>query len=471
MISVPLLTSCKKDKENSQSPPSKSTDVSFDITIKNQGDLPDTVLFRVTSTGGKTYKWNFGDGTASTDKDPTHIYTEAKTFQVKLTVTSDFGVDSLAKSIDILLNKPRSGFSFAVTTPETLPVPVTFENTTTGTGSISYLWSFGDGSSTDQKSPVHNYAAGGLYTVKLLSKNAGGNDSTIKQIRISPYPQNYTNFNGQKLDLYAWEGNKVVLLSKDNLLNRAAMFKWLKAADATYEYYQSCTGREPGNSTQTFINNRTTIAEVPSTCGAGCGYLGSTGIEMQNTYFQVMYNAIANYNQYDQTMFYEFGRNFWFYGKQLQYKENDPVVTGYAVFMRFMAMEHAGIKGAPFGAWSFQTFRTKVENLVDTYMADPTLNWANTLGAGKGVPGSDLGATDLFASFCFRLRRDYGGNDFVQQIWKKTGLRPEALTTQDAVDNFFLASCAAANKNLTSVFQGWKWPLSTNAVNEALKYP
>jgi hypothetical protein len=199
--------------------------------------------------------------------------------------------------------------------------------------------------------------------------------------------------------------------------------------------------------------------------------LGNTGIELQNTYFDIMYNAINNNNQYDQVVFYEFGRNFWFYESKLNYKLNDPVATGYAVFMRFMSMEAAGVNGAPFNSWSFPTFRTNVENLINTYLANPSLEWANTLGIGQGVPGSGLGATDLFASFCFRLRRDYGGETFVRNLWKQAGLRPNAIETQDAVDNFFLASCAAANRNLTTVFQSWRWRISPNAVAAALQYP
>lgn len=219
--------------------------------------------------------------------------------------------------------------------------------------------------------------------------------------------------------------------------------------DSVYGYYRQCTGQDPAIAS--YINNLSTIADVPSTCGAGCSYIGATGIEILNTYFDIMYNAINSSNQYDQVNFYEFGRNFWFYSSQLQYKNNDLVVTGFAVFMRFMSMAATGVNGAPFGSWSFATFRANEEGLIDTYLADTTLNWGNTLGAGQGVPNSGLGATDLFASFCFRLRRDYGGENFVQKVWKQAGLRPVATTTQDAVDNFFLASCAAANKNLTSL--------------------
>lgn len=250
------------------------------------------------------------------------------------------------------------------------------------------------------------------------------------------------------------------------------MFKWLSAMDATYAFYKNCTGRSPASFAPTFIDNRSTIADVPATCGAGCSYIGFTGIEMLNTYFDIMYNGINNNNQYDQVDFYEFGRNFWFYSPQLAYQANDPVVTGYAVFMRFMSMDAIGINGGPFGNLTFPNFESEEEGLVDTYVADPRLNWANTLGAGQGIPGSTLGATDLFASFCFRLKRDYGGNNFVQNLWKNAGLRPVANTTQDAVDNFVLAACATANKNLTSLFMNtWRWPVSASAQTEALKYP
>jgi len=286
-----------------------------------------------------------------------------------------------------------------------------------------------------------------------------------------PYPQTYTSFDLTQLNLFAWKGKKVMILSRNSNLNEMTMRKWLRAMDATYGYYRLCTGREPTPFAPTYIDNHTTIADVPSTCGAGCGYLGFTGIEMQNDYFDIMYYAINNNNEYDQEDFYEFGRNFWFYGDKLAYKENDPVATGYAVFMRFMAMDAAGVKGAPFGSWSFSTFESKVKNLINSYLADPSLNWANTLGIGQGVPNSELGATDLFASFCFRLRQDFGGDNFVRKVWKKAGLRPNAITTQDAVDNFFLASCAAANKNLTAVFQSWRWPLSANAISQASTYP
>ena len=134
-----------------------------------------------------------------------------------------------------------------------------------------------------------------------------------KQLRISSFLQPYKTFYDVQTNLYAWEGKNVMILSRNNNLNRVTMFRWLKAMDTTYGYYKVCTGREPILFIPYYyINNKATIADVANTCGAGCGFLGWTGIELQNTYFDVMYNAINNNNQYDQAVFYEFGRNFGF---------------------------------------------------------------------------------------------------------------------------------------------------------------
>lgn len=281
---------------------------------------------------------------------------------------------------------------------------------------------------------------------------------------IAQSPQSYRSFQGDLLQLYSWQGNKTMLLSSTDKLNSVSMNKWVLKMDTAYNYYAVCTGKQPAVTGGTYINNRSTIAEVIATCGAGCGYLGFTGIEMQTTYFSNMYNYINNQNLYDQVPFYELGRNFWFYDNQLKYHTNDEIVTGYAVFMRFMAMEAANVQGAPFNTWTFSQFKSNVINLLPSYMADTTLNWGNTLGIGKGVPNSNLGATDLFASFCFYLRDNYCGNYWVENVWKYAGLRPSAINTQDAVDNFIIASSQAANTNLTQLFKNWKWPISNKAI-------
>lgn len=51
------------------------------------------------------------------------------------------------------------------------PYTVSFRNTGRGT---SYLWNFGDGATSTERSPTHTYASGGTYTVTLIARMPGG---------------------------------------------------------------------------------------------------------------------------------------------------------------------------------------------------------------------------------------------------------------------------------------------------------
>ncbi|MCX6257070.1 MAG: M4 family metallopeptidase [Bacteroidia bacterium] len=50
---------------------------------------------------------------------------------------------------------------------------------------IDYLWSFGDGSTSNEQSPVHSYSNIGIYTVNLIISNQCGSDTITHQITIS----------------------------------------------------------------------------------------------------------------------------------------------------------------------------------------------------------------------------------------------------------------------------------------------
>ena len=87
-------------------------------------------------------------------------------------------------------------------------------------------------------------------------------------------PQAYKAFDATDYNLFKWEGNKIVLLTQTNTLDYNAMSRWVEKLDAAYNYYQMATGAEPYQWHLTYLNGRSTIAFVDSTCGAGCGYLG-----------------------------------------------------------------------------------------------------------------------------------------------------------------------------------------------------
>ena len=60
------------------------------------------VIFSDASTGAPTsWKWNFGDGTTSTAKNPTHTFPAAGTFVVTLTVTNSEGTSSESQFVSV----------------------------------------------------------------------------------------------------------------------------------------------------------------------------------------------------------------------------------------------------------------------------------------------------------------------------------------------------------------------------------
>ncbi|MES2703996.1 MAG: collagen-binding domain-containing protein [Bacteroidota bacterium] len=63
-----------------------------------------------------------------------------------------------------------------------------FTNGSTGSGTLSYLWKFGDGTTATATSPAKTYTATGTYTVKLITTGAAGADSVTRLVTVSPNP-------------------------------------------------------------------------------------------------------------------------------------------------------------------------------------------------------------------------------------------------------------------------------------------
>jgi len=79
------------------------------------GAPPLTVNFTVINDGGPdtAWMWEFGDGGTSTERNPTHIFTNTGLFNVQLTATGPGGVDIQTKTIDVF-DDPRRIDSLAL---------------------------------------------------------------------------------------------------------------------------------------------------------------------------------------------------------------------------------------------------------------------------------------------------------------------------------------------------------------------
>ncbi|HVP95003.1 MAG TPA: PKD domain-containing protein, partial [Methanoregulaceae archaeon] len=149
------------------------------------GISPLLVRFTDLSTGKPfLFYWTFGDGLASTDKNPTHVYQKPGNYTVTETVQNFFGTSKKIKQDYIVIGaKPVAAFT---TNPVAglSPLDVQFVDMSTG-NPIQWSWNFGDGTTSTVQNPLHTYTAGGVYSVKLTVTNGVGSDSATKTQLVS----------------------------------------------------------------------------------------------------------------------------------------------------------------------------------------------------------------------------------------------------------------------------------------------
>ncbi len=156
------------------------------IPNPSTGCFPMTVHFTNTSNVGTSWYWEFGDGFTDTAQNPTHTYDTVGHFLVYLTVT-DSTICGIQTAIytrwDTVLATPVNHFT-ATPMSGCTPDTVVFNNTTTG--SVSWLWNFGDLTTSASASPTHIYNTAGHDTVTLISYGGGGcNDTTHLVITVN----------------------------------------------------------------------------------------------------------------------------------------------------------------------------------------------------------------------------------------------------------------------------------------------
>ncbi len=178
---------------------------SFNITIATpptanftvsptEGCNPQVINFTSTSSNNTTdYFWEFEGGSPATSssENPAVLYTQPGTFNVKLTVSNPQGEDEM-EVIDMITihESPMANFTYISNGTE-----VTFTNTSSG--SDTYSWQFGDGSTSSEESPTHTYSSAGDYIVVLTASNPNCPDHTKNDtISLTLEPQAIIGING-----------------------------------------------------------------------------------------------------------------------------------------------------------------------------------------------------------------------------------------------------------------------------------
>ncbi len=177
-----------------------------DFTMStDMGEAPLVVNFQDQSTGYITsWNWDFGDGESSTEQNPSHTFQYVDTFKVTLTVNSSDGTDSKSDTVIVTEAVPVAKFGADVMEG---PVPLTVQFSDSSSGNIeSWLWEFGDGESSSEQNPSHQYTSADTFTVTLTVSGPGGTAKLSKTdfIKVA-FPTGIANMNAapDRFELYS----------------------------------------------------------------------------------------------------------------------------------------------------------------------------------------------------------------------------------------------------------------------------
>jgi gliding motility-associated-like protein len=185
----------------------------FEIITDSIGCQPLTVTFKNNSKNANAYAWYFRDNgnntlNTSSDSNITFTYTDHGTFYPYLIAQGIFiknGISITCQTTfpDSIMPGIREITVYETPKPRFTHVTDCKTNTTTFTNRsyittgniIRYEWDFGDGDTSTQLHPVHQYPDTGKYVVVLRTfSDLGCIDSLVRQITISPFPNAWFGF-------------------------------------------------------------------------------------------------------------------------------------------------------------------------------------------------------------------------------------------------------------------------------------
>ena len=113
------------------------------------------------------WQWDFGDGSHSQDRHPTHDYVRAGSYPVTLTVTGPGGTDTMTHTAFVAIRTVPLQAAFSVVpTQGEAPLNVQGKNASLGEA-IRFGWEWGDGTNSTHRHPQHTFKKPGGYFPQL----------------------------------------------------------------------------------------------------------------------------------------------------------------------------------------------------------------------------------------------------------------------------------------------------------------
>ncbi len=154
------------------------------------------------ASSGWNYYWNFGDGGTSNQANPSHTYSSNGTYNVCLTAWNNLTQcsDTLCLPIQITNCGSSSNCQIMFTSFDSACYTYFIPTATPSNPNYNYQWSFGDGNSSTQQYPVHQYSTPGLYytCVTIWDNSTSCQATYCDTISVNCVPNSINEMNNLK---------------------------------------------------------------------------------------------------------------------------------------------------------------------------------------------------------------------------------------------------------------------------------
>ena len=159
------------------------------------------------SCADHTFTWNYGDGQSGSGQDAPHAYANPGTYNASVTINNgtqtftatqavrvagiiDLGCPTMTPGVNVFIGYlgTQSGCSAGsgnCKALETLNFTASSFGYNYGCAPHTFLWNFGDGTTSTDQNPAHAYAQGGDYTVSLKITNPAQNVTHTRTIKVT----------------------------------------------------------------------------------------------------------------------------------------------------------------------------------------------------------------------------------------------------------------------------------------------
>ena len=153
-------------------------------------EVDEEIQFNAAASTGSSlsYNWFFGDGNTSTLMNPAHVFDDAGTYTVSLSVSDGIDVSSSSAQVVIIPVLVDANIQISPAGPNIVGQVLSFDGHGSIGSALVYTWDFGDGNTANIPLAEHSYALDGTYSVSLTVTDGVTTDTETVQLPIDRIP-------------------------------------------------------------------------------------------------------------------------------------------------------------------------------------------------------------------------------------------------------------------------------------------